>query len=82
MRALAVIALLILAYYGVETALAAAPRWDDAMRERLRQAGRLLARLGLDSGRRQEAGETARDTSAAVRNCSARRSTCRNNCAP
>jgi hypothetical protein len=33
---------LILAYYGVETALAAAPRWDDAMRERLRQAGEAL----------------------------------------
>jgi hypothetical protein len=29
---------LILAYYGTEAALAAAPRWDDSMRERLRRA--------------------------------------------
>ena len=33
---------LILAYYGVESALAAAPRWDDAIRDRLRQAAEAL----------------------------------------
>lgn len=33
---------LILAYYVVEAALAAVPRWDDAMRERLRQAAEAL----------------------------------------
>jgi len=33
---------LILAYYGVEAALAAAPRWDDPIRDRLRQAAEAL----------------------------------------
>jgi hypothetical protein len=33
---------LILAYYGVESALAAAPRWDDALRGRLREAAEAL----------------------------------------
>jgi len=46
---------LILAYYGVEAALAAAPRWDDAMRNRLREAAEHLDTNAKDLADRLQA---------------------------
>jgi hypothetical protein len=40
---------LILAYYSVESALAAAPRWDEAVRDRLRRAAKTLDAQGVNS---------------------------------